>query len=382
MNINKFMTPEIIFGKDALEQTGESFKRLGANKVLVVSDKGVVEAGWSEKALANIRQAGLDYAEFYQLSTNPKDEEVRNGAAVYINEYCDAVFGLGGGSPMDVAKAVAIIVTNQGNIRDYEGVDQITRPLPPLIMASTTAGSGSEVSQFSVVVDTEKQKKMTIVSKSLVPDIAIVDPQLLMTKDPLLTAATGMDVLTHSIEAYVSIAATPLTDVQAKNAIKLVSEYLRPSVASASNEEAKRAMAMASLQAGLAFSNAILGAIHAMSHAIGGKYALAHGEINAVLLPHVMEYNLIANPKRFRTISELMGTSTSGLTDMEAANTSVQMVRKLLKDIGAPQQFSDLGFQEQDFVVMAEVALEDACMITNPRDLSVEEVVALFKQAL
>lgn len=193
-------------------------------------------------------------------------------AKVYRDNECDAFIGVGGGSAIDIAKAAAILVTNGGQVRDYEGVDRITKPLPPLVMVSTTAGSGSEVSQFSVIVDSERHIKMTIVSKSLVPDIAIIDPDVLATKSARLTASTGLDVLTHAIESFVSIAATPLTDVHAKNAIMLSSQFLRPSVASRYNMEAKEKMAMASLHAGLAFSNAILGAAHAMAHTIGGRY--------------------------------------------------------------------------------------------------------------
>ncbi len=235
------------------------------------------------------KQANLKYTIFHDVTVNPKDIEVEKGCKVYIENECDAIIGIGGGSPLDVAKAIAILATNGGKIHDYEGVDKIRNPLPPQVMIPTTAGSGSEVSQFSVIVDTLGQKKMTIISKSLIPDIAIIDPETLSTKSARLTASTGLDVLTHGIESYVSLAATPLTDVQAKNAISLVSEYLRPSVASKINKEAKTHMAMASLQAGLAFSNSILGAVHAMSHAVGGKYPVLHGDINSILLPYVMD---------------------------------------------------------------------------------------------
>jgi alcohol dehydrogenase len=251
-----------------------------------------------------------------------------------------------------------------------------------MVMIMTTAGSGSEVSQFSVIVDSARQKKMTIISKTLVPDIAIVDPYTLVTKESGLTAATGMDVLTHAIEAYVSIAATPLTDVQAKNALSLVAAYLRPSVASRTNEEAKEAMAMASLQAGLAFSNAILGAAHAISHAIGGRLPLPHGEINAILLPYVMDFNFIAAPRRFTEIAEFMGIDTRAMTQREAGNAAIQFIKELSIDIGTPQRLRDVGIEENMINLTSQIALEDACMITNPRDMTLEQVKTLLKNAL
>lgn len=381
MHINKFITPEIIFGKGAIEQVGESCLRLGAKKVLIVSDPGVIEAGWLEKTIEVCRQVGLAYSTFAEVTTNPKDYEVEKGCRVYKDNECDAVIGIGGGSVMDVAKAIAILATNGGVIADFEGVDQIKTPLPPLVMVATTAGSGSEVSQFSVIVDCERKKKMTIISKSLVPDIAIVDPYTLVTKDRYLTASTGMDVLTHAIEAYVSIAATPLTDVQAENSLKLVNDFLRPSVASKTNEEAKTAMAMASLQAGLAFSNAILGAAHAISHAIGGRFEMSHGEVNAILLPYVMEYNYIAVPKKYVKIAELMGVDTRATGEYEAGIQAIEKVRQLSIDIGAPQKLSDMGLMEKEINEMSEAALNDACMITNPRDITLDDVKHILKRA-
>lgn len=283
------------------------------------------------------------------------------GVQIYLEEECDAIVGVGGGSPIDVAKAIAIVATNGGSIHDYEGVDKIVFPLPPQVMVATTAGSGSEVSQFSIITDSEKKKKLTIISKSLVPDIAIVDPQTLMTKSPHLTATTGLDVLTHAIESFVSIAATPLTDVQAKSAISLVAQYLRPSVASKMNKEAKEKMAMASVQAGLAFSNAILGAVHAMSHAIGGRFLLPHGDVNAILLPYVMEFNYLACPEKFYQIAELFGED-----GRHSGKKAIEYVKQLSLDIGASQRLSDMGLQNSDAAIIGQVAIEDACMITNP----------------
>lgn len=381
MNIHKFVMPEVIFGNASIQQVGESCVRLGATNVFIVSDPGVMEAGWLDVVVRSCRQAGLSYTTFHDITINPKDKEVEKGCRIYLENECDAVIGVGGGSSIDVAKAIAILVTNGGRIHDYEGVDKIRYPLPPQVMVPTTAGSGSEVSQFSVIVDTETEKKMTIISRSLIPDIAIIDPETLSTKSPHLTASTGLDVLTHGIEAYVSLAATPLTDVHAKNAISLVAEYLRPSVASKMNIEAKINMAMACLQAGLAFSNAILGAVHAMSHAVGGKYNLLHGAVNSILLPHVMEYNLLANPKKFADIALFLGVDIRGMSNMEAGNKAIEHVKQLTMDIGTPQRLADIGVEKDQLKRMSVSAFHDACMITNPRDVTIEDIEELFRKA-
>ena len=378
----KFVMPEVIFGSGSIHQVGESCARLGARHVLIVTDKGVTDAGWAELTENSCREAGLSSVVFSNVSVNPTAEETEQCAQAYLAHGCDALIGVGGGSAIDTAKAAAILTTNGGHIRDYEGVDQISKPLPPLVMVSTTAGSGSEVSQFSVIVDAERQKKMTIVSKSLVPDIAIIDPDVLATKCARLTASTGLDVLTHAIESFVSIAATPLTDVHAKNALKLATQFLRPSVASRYNKEAKEMMAMASLHAGLAFSNAILGAVHAMAHTIGGRYPLLHGDINAVLLPHVMEFNALAAPEKFKEMAELMGEDVRSLSTIAASEKAISHVRKLAIDIGAPLTLSEMGFEESAIPAISEIALLDACMITNPRDISAEEVAELLRRAL
>ncbi|WP_304442455.1 MULTISPECIES: iron-containing alcohol dehydrogenase [unclassified Sporosarcina] len=378
----KFVMPEVIFGKGSIDQAGDGCARLGAQRVLVVSDDGVQAAGWTERVMESCLSAGLSVSLFTGVSINPTSEEVEACAGQYIHDSCDAVVGVGGGSVLDVAKAAAILATNGGHIRDYEGIDHIHRPLPPLVMVTTTAGSGSDVSQFAIILDPERKKKMTIVSKSLVPDISIVDPAVLSTKSARLTASTGLDVLTHAIESYVSIASTPLTDVHAKSSIQLCAKYLRESVASADNQYAKEQMAIASLHAGLAFSNAILGAVHAIAHSIGGHYPFLHGDINAVMLPHVMKFNASAAPGRFKDIAHLLGENTDGLSSSEASDLAIAHVERLAVDIGAPLTLTGMGFKEESIPIISEISLEDACMITNPRMITADEVAALLYQAL
>lgn len=382
MNIFKFMVPEIIFGYGTLRLIGESARRLGATKVLVASDKGVLEAGWVAQAVKYLEEVGLEYHIWTDTTPNPKDYEIEQGKEVYLESGCDAIIGLGGGSAIDAAKAVAILVTNGGKIQDYEGVEKIHRPLPPLICAATTAGAGSEVTQFTVIVNTRRRVKMIIGSKSLVPDIAIIDPMVLSTIDAVLTANTGIDALTHAIEAYVSVAATPITDVLALRAINMVSSSLRASVASHTNVEAKTAMAMASLQAGVAMSNAILGAVHAMAHPLGGLLNMPHGEANAILLPHVMRFNLIACTERYADIARAMGVLTDGMSTREAAEKAIDAVEVLCSDIGAKRHLAEVGLQEENILDLSKAAAADVSLITNPRDATVEQIADIYRAAL
>ncbi len=382
MKISKFVSPEIIFGRGAMSQVGESALRVGANKVFVVSDEGVTNAGWVERAVAYLNAVGLQYEIFYQLTSNPKDYEVTRGLQKYLDSGCDVLLAVGGGSPIDVAKSIAILATNGGRVQDYEGINKISKPLPPMLVVASTAGSGSEVTQFAIVVDSLRKLKMAIISKSLVPDIAIIDPEILQTKSAKLTAATGIDALCHAIEAFVSLAATPLTDVHALNAIRLISGNLRESVACRTNLEAKTNMAMASLNAALAFSNAILGATHAMAHQVDGLLDQHHGESNASLLPHVMEFNLIACPEKFKLIASAMGEEVTGLSTRAAAEKAVEAVRRLIADVGLNKGLGELGLKEEFIPRLSKNALNDACLITNPRDADENDLEAIFKRAM
>ncbi|WP_031513577.1 iron-containing alcohol dehydrogenase [Desulfofalx alkaliphila] len=384
LEISKFVAPEIIFGYGAISQAGESALRLGAKKIFVVSDEGVIRAGWVERVLEHLKQVGLGYEVWSNITSNPKDYEITEGTQHYLNSECDAIMAVGGGSAIDAAKAIAVIASNGGVLKDFEGINKITKPLPPMVAVATTAGSGSEVSQFAIIVDSYRKIKMTIISKSLIPDIAIIDPYLQHTMDARLIASTGVDSLSHAIESYVSLAATPLTDVHALYAIQLVSNNLRESVACNANMEAKNAMAMASLQAGLAFSNAILGATHAMAHQVDGLLDAHHGETNSILMPHVMEYNLIACAQRYSKVAEAMGVNIDGMSKWKAAEKSISWVKKLFKDIGVPQKLSEIGLSEDDDVLvgLAKNAMNDACLVTNPRDADIDDLAKLFRQAL
>lgn len=382
MNISKFVAPEIIFGRGSLSQIGESVVRIGASKVFLVSDEDVIKAGWVDLAVHYLQAAGLETEIFSALTTNPKDCEVTEGVQRYLASGCDGIVAVGGGSPTDVAKAIAILATNGGILQDYEGINRISRPLPPMVIAPSTAGAGSEVSQFTIIVDTARKLKMSIISKSLVPDIAIVDPEVVKTMDSKLAAATGLDAFTHGIESYVSLAATPLTDIHALKAIQLISRNLRRAVADRQDMDANTNMSMASLTAGLAFSNAILGATHAMTHQVDGLIDQHHGETNASILPQVMEFNLSACPERFRDIAEAMGENVSGMSAMEGARMAVAAVRRLIGDIGLAKGLGEIGLTEEFIPLLSENALKDACLVTNPRPASREDIAGIFRKCL
>lgn len=383
MSIQKFVVPEVIFGLDSIDQAGSSLRRLGARRVLLVTDPGVRSYGWVDRVLPSLREAGLDYVIWDGVSENPKDVEVHRGAELFLSEGCDAILAVGGGSPIDAAKSVAIIATNGGQIIDYSGIDRIPLPLPPMVMVPSTGGTGADVSQFAIITDKRRRVKEVICSKSLVPDISITDPRLLTTKPSELTAFTGMDALTHAIEAYVSVAATPLTDVHALSAVELIAQNLRQSVASKDNIRAKVNMAMASLKAGISLSNASLGAAHAASHQIGGLFDLPHGMVNAIILPHVMEYNLISDTDRYARIAQAMGENVEGLSSRDAAVRAVTAVRNLADDIGIPTRLTEMEpVTDAAVSTMVEQALVDVCLATNPRDLDAVCMEELFRAVL
>ena len=295
---------------------------------------------------------------------------------------CDMLITLGGGSAHDCGKGIAIVASNGGKIHDYEGVDKSTKSLPPLIAVNTTAGTASEMTRFCIITDTKRHVKMAIIDWRVTPLIAINDPLLMAGMPPFLTACTGMDALTHAVEAYVSTNATPVTDACALKAIELVSEYLRPAVANGADMEARDKMAYAEYLAGMAFNNASLGHVHAMAHQLGGFYNLPHGMCNAILLPHVSRFNLIAKITRYADIASAMGEELEGVTEREAADFAIDAIECLSHDVGIPAGLKGLGVKEKDLKTMAENAQRDACGLTNPRRPTLDDVIAIYKAAL
>ena len=377
----KFEIPEIIFGRGSLKQLGQCSRRLGGDRVLLVTDPGIIAKGWVDEALGYLRQEGLKTVVYDNVVTNPRSYQVEEGALVYARRECDVILAVGGGSPMDTAKGIAVLASNQGRIEDYAGCNLITQPLPPLICVPTTAGTGSDVSQFAIIADQQKKIKMTILSRAIMPDISLIDPRLLQTKSSELIASTGMDALTHAIEAYVSSLSWPLTDPHASHAIKLVFRHLTEAVERKSLDPLE-GMAIASLEAGAAFSNAILGAVHALAHPLGGLYDIHHGLANAILLPVVLKKNLEHAPEKYALIANSMGIDTRGRTSLEAAEQVPEKIEALIRALHIPTKLSHLGVKAEDITRLARDAAEDMCMMTNPQRYGVAEIEAMYKNAL
>lgn len=378
----KFHVPEMVFGLGSLAEAGFCAGRLGARRPFVVTDPGIIEAGWVDELVDHLREVGLVPRVWCGVTPNPKEHEVASGYREYVDSGCDVIIGIGGGSALDAAKGIAILCGNGGAILDYAGVDRVLRPIPPLLMIPSTAGTGSDVSQFCIVTDTASAVKVTIMGRAMVPDISLTDPRLLATMPQDLAAATGLDALTHAIESYVSLGHNPLADGHALSAARLVNQALVASVEQPTDEKARLRMAQASLEAGLAFSNAILGATHAMSHQVGGLLDLPHGVVNGVLLPHVIRFNASVVPERFARLAAAMGLPVDGVPDEVAAEMLADHVQELARAVGAPSRLGQLGVVASDVERLAGTALRDACLTTNPRAASHEDIASLFRESL
>jgi alcohol dehydrogenase len=381
-----FYIPTVtLMGIGAHEELGNRIKILAARRPLIVTDKGITDAGLTDKIVEIAeRDGGASPVVFDETVPNPTDRNVHDGLEVFRKNDCDMILSLGGGSPHDCGKGIGIVATNGGNIRDYEGVDQSGKAMPPFIAVNTTAGTASEMTRFCIITDTSRKVKMAIVDWRVTPDVAINDPLLMVGMPKALTAATGMDALTHAVEAYVSTSATPVTDACALQAIKLIATNLRAAVAYGEDLEARDNMAYAEYLAGMAFNNASLGHVHAMAHQLGGYYDLPHGVCNAILLPHVQRFNMIARLDRFVDIAEAMGEKVRGneLSTRAAAERALEAIKVLSSDIGIPSGLAELGVKEEDLEIMAGNAQKDACGFTNPRSPSLKDVVEIYRQAL
>lgn len=378
-----FYIPTVtLMGIGAHKDLGEQVKALGGTRPLICTDKGITKAGITEQIAELVRKAGATPIVFDETIPNPTDTNVHAGLKVFKDNNCDMIISLGGGSSHDCGKGIGIVATNGGNIRDFEGVNKSSKAMPPFIAINTTAGTASEMTRFCIITDTSRKVKMAIVDWRVTPNLAINDPLLMAGMPPALTAATGMDALTHAVEAYVSTIATPVTDACALKAIEIISKYLRPAVANGADMEARDQMAYAEYLAGMAFNNASLGHVHAMAHQLGGFYDLPHGVCNAILLPHVERFNMIAKMGRFADIAMAMGEPLEGLSERDAAQKALDAIRALSGDVGIPGGLKELGVKEGDLTIMAENAQKDACGFTNPRCPNLQDVVTIYKWAL
>lgn len=375
----KFEVPEIIFGRGLLDQVGACARRLGGKKVFLVSDQGLFAAGWVDQVMKSLLGAGLTFVYFDQVTPNPKDYEIEAGALEYVTQAADVIVGLGGGSAMDAAKGIAILVSNGGKIREYAGTDQISRPLPPMVLCPTTCGTGSDVSQFVVVNDSRERCKFTIMSRCVAPDISLTDPDTLRTLPDEHVGSTAIDALSHAVEAYFSLASSTLTDVNALRALTL----LNSSFTRAFRERNPRDMenlARASLLAGMAFSNSLLGIGHALAHPIGGLYDVNHGSVNAVLLPEVLRYDFPVVREKLPEMAVAFGHAPENDYRVVQEMT-LDTIATLLETAGSPASLRSLGVQEDDLLLLAQRAFRDVCLLTSPRETDVDDLLALLKRA-
>jgi len=378
-----FYMPSVsLMGPGCSDNLPEEIKSRGFKKALIVCGKRSASSSEFKGITDNLGANGVEFVVYPGSQPNPTVTNVMDGVKVLKDNGCDFVISYGGGSPHDCAKGIALVATNGGNIKDYEGVHVSKNPQLPLIAINTTAGTASEMTIFSIITDEERHVKMAIVDKHVNPVLAINDPNLMVSMPASLTAATGMDALTHAIEAYVSTAATPVTDACAQKAIELISEYLRDAVADGNNMEARDKMAYAEFLAGMAFNNASLGYVHAIAHQYGGLYNLPHGVCNAILLPAVQEFNAKVAAKQLKDCAKFMGVDVSGMNDDEGAAACIAAIRKLSVDVNIPKGFAELGAKEKDFDILATNALKDACGATNPLQATHDEIKAILAKVM
>lgn len=380
--LRKFVAPEVVFGPRARQLAGQYARNLGAEHVLLVTDPGVIGAGWAGEVEASLEQADVGYSVFSGVSPNPRAEEIMAGAEQYRLRACDVIVAVGGGSVIDCAKGIGIVSSNRRHILELEGVDQVANPMPPVICVPTTGGTSADVSQFVIVTDLQQRTKIAIISKSVVPDVSLVDPETLTTMDPFLTACTGMDAFVHAVEAFVSNAHSPLTDVHALEAIRLIFPNLAGCVRDPANVDLRTPVMLGSLEAGLAFSNASLGAVHAMAHSLGGYLDLPHGECNAMLLRHVAAFNFECASARYEQIGQAMGLDLRGMRSSQKRTAILGAIEKLRAEVHVASTLGSRGVKANDLFPLAEHALQDACLVTNPRLPNRRDLEVIYGEAL
>ena len=375
-----YMPPVTLMGPNAIKSLGSELASKELKKALVVTDSVLVEIGLVDNLTNELTAHGIEFAIYSGVQPNPTEKNIEDGLSLLKQENADFVVSFGGGSSHDAAKGIALVAANGGHIRDYsKGVHLSKKPQLPLVTVNTTAGTASEMTVFAIITNEKDETKYPVVDKHFTPIIAVNDSELMVAMPKFLTAATGMDALTHAVEAYVSTAATPITDASAIKAIELITQNLEKVVENGENREARDAMQYGEYLAGMAFSNASLGYVHSMAHQLGGVYNLAHGLCNAILLPEVSRFNAKASPERFVDIAKAMGIDVSSMTQEQAIDAVIEAIETLSRNVGTAQRLADLGVQQDKLAFMAQNALNDACSLTNPRQASLEEIIAIFE---
>lgn len=378
MDVRKFSIPEILFGQGSLKYAALCAKRLGGEKVFLVSDAGVEQAGWVERVFFLLKQERLEWTYFSGINSNPRDYQVSEGVQRYREGGCDVVMAIGGGSPIDAAKGIAMVASNGGQVQDYEGANRIQRPLPPMVFMPSTAGSGADISQFAIITDMQRLVKMSIISRTLVPNISIIDPELLTTKSDELIISSAIDALAHAVEAYTSTIASTLTETQSLKAVDLIMKNL-PLALESRSMAALENLSSACTFAAMAFSNASLGLDHALAHSLGGKLDLAHGLIHPVLLPPVMRFNLPVCAEKLAAIAEIILGRRPEESAEAAALQGIQRLESFFADLKITTRLREIVSDAEVLPQVCEMAANDACLVTNPREATVADMVEICK---
>ena len=376
-----YFPPIVIMGPGAVELIVPEIMKMNVKKALVVTDKVLIEAGVVEEVTKVLDEAQIAYAVFSDVKPNPTVKNVNDGYQALQENECDFVISIGGGSPQDTGKGIAILATNPGDLRDYEGVGKTANKSIPIVAINTTAGTASEATINYVITDEDRKVKMVIVDPNSIATVAVNDPILMLKMPKSLTAATGMDALTHAIEGYTTAGASAFTDLFNLEAIKVISASLRKAVEDGDDLDARDAMAYGQFVTGMGFSNGGLGIVHSMAHQLGGFYDLPHGVANAVLLPHVVAYNADSVGDRLKDVAVAMGLDISRREPKEINVMAIDAIKKLSKDVGIPAGLAELGVKEEDFPTLADLALADACTPGNPKCPSKEDIIAIYKSA-
>jgi len=376
-----FQAPaNITFGPGAIAKLPELVAGFG-RRAVIVSDPGVAKAGILPRILSLLGDAGIDVEPFTDVEANPSVETVHAAVDRFRRTRASFVVGVGGGSSMDVAKVVGVLGAYGGTVRDYEGIGKVPAPGVPVAAIPTTAGTGSEVTIFSVITDRERRFKMTVGSAHTVPQVALCDPELTLSMPQSLTAATGMDALTHAIESYVNTAHNPIAKALALEAVRVIGRSLRTAYTTGADLQARTEMLLGSTMAAMAFTRTRLGNVHAMSHPIGAHFDVPHGVANAVLLPYVMEWNLPACHETYPTVAVALGERVEGLPQEAAAEAAVAAVRALARDVQIPERLRDVGVRREGIPAMTEDAMKSGNVLVNPRPTTAADIAALFERA-
>lgn len=376
-----YLRPRVLYKSGLVRELSNEVARLGVRRALIVADAGVARSGLLDAVRTGLGDEIEVVGVYSDVPANSSVRAVERGAEYARSVGADLLIAVGGGSPIDTAKCMRILISEGGRLLDYQGYNLLERPLIPMVAIPTTSGTGSEVTPFAVILDEDAHVKMTYASPFLAPDLALLDPEMTRTLPPRLTAATGMDALTHAIEAFVSTEANPLSDAMALQAIDMISNHLRAATHTGEDMEARGQMLVASCIAGMAFTSGFLGIVHAVAHSVGGAFEVHHGTANAILLPHGMRFNTPVAAHRLARVARALGVNVGGRSEEDVIEDGIAAVVALANDCGLPLRLRDVGVTEEALPGIAEVALTDAAIYTNPRQPTAEDVLGILQAA-